>query len=56
MTTFTDYQRQMIAEAEYNNYQHGDEVVIPNQDNSKTTIGYVAEVEKTGSGFKDYLI
>lgn len=54
MKNYTDYQRQQIAEEEYNSrLKFGQPVTI---DEGKTTIGYVAEVEKTGSGFKAYVI
>ncbi|MGQ7320243.1 hypothetical protein ACTGXJ_08015 [Streptococcus suis] len=54
MKNYTDYQRQQIVEEEYNSrLKFGQPVTI---DEGKTTIGYVAEVEKTGSGFKAYVI
>lgn len=47
MKNYTDYQRQQIAEEVYNSrLKYGQHVTT---DEGKTTIGYVAEVEKTGS-------
>ncbi|MGT2743683.1 hypothetical protein ACVRXX_10465 [Streptococcus plurextorum] len=52
---YTDEQRQKIAELEYRSYSEGEPVII--KDNGKEiTIGYVAEVERSGSGFKAYVI
>lgn len=54
MKNYTDYQRQQIAEVEYiQGLKIGQPVTI---DEGATTIGYVAEIEKTGSGFKAYVI
>lgn len=58
MTNYTDQQRELITRAEYKDYQYGEEVVNASEhgQRGKLTIGYVAEVEQTGSGFKAYVI
>lgn len=52
---YTDEQRQKIAEREYETYTIGEPVIIKDK-GKDITIGYVAEIEKTGSGFKAYVI
>ncbi|MGT2741674.1 hypothetical protein ACVRXX_00005, partial [Streptococcus plurextorum] len=56
MSYYTDYHRQQIAKQEYEPYVEGKEVKIDDGQGGKITIGYVAEVEQSGSGFKAYVI
>ncbi|MBF0819818.1 hypothetical protein [Streptococcus acidominimus] len=54
MSSYTDYQRQQIANEEYNlSLREGEPVTI---DRGKTTIGYVSEIEDTASGFQAYVV
>ena len=56
MVFYTDFKREQIAKQEYEPYVEGKTVKIDDGHGGKITIGYVAEVEKTGSGFKAYVI
>ncbi|MGT2742719.1 hypothetical protein ACVRXX_05415, partial [Streptococcus plurextorum] len=52
---YTDIQRELITKESYKDYEFGDPVQIGSK-GEKITIGYVAEVEQSGSGFKAYVI